>query len=580
MGEDRQGRGAQEGRRPLTGRLEAVSHGDGGPAGHRRRFCRLTFPPKHTRPLRRPSPTARSRASFTSIRRGPTAAARSMRLPTPQPPRGLKFIVVTDHGDGTRAPDRPGLPRRRVVPGRRRDQHGRRTLRRARHAEGAVSARRRGTRCRRRREAARRVRDRRAPGFAQARAAAGASGRRRSTPSSSSTRTRAGGSRSRRRSRAARRCPTRFPRRAICSRIPFARPNPSPSLIQPTGSSTQWADVARRRRVVIMAGADAHAQIAVWRSSDPVGNASAAADSELRLVVPRDVGPRRPERALTGEAVADAGGRPARDSGRPPLHVGGRRRHAAGVRIYGHERLRDGARRRSNCRQPAVPSRCTCAATRRRSSRRRSGTARSSCPAITTNRSSASRRRAGQGCTGWRFAPRRQPCRGSRAIRSMCARPNRRRHRRAATAARQPAAAAARRAVEDRRWHVEHDPTSLAAVDLPRRPRQARTARAASQARLRFGSPSGRSRAGSTRRSSSIWRQDSRGTIAWRSRAAPSSPCGFPCSSDRIAGELAAVGLRRHGGSGAHGVFRRPDTGRAAPARTSRHAPRSATSCS
>ena len=108
VGEDRQGRGAQEGRRPLTGRLEAVPHGDGGPAGHRRRFClRVTLPPKHTvltPVLRR---TARSRASSTSIRRGPTAAARSTTSPTPPPRAGLKFIVVTDHGDATRAPDPP-----------------------------------------------------------------------------------------------------------------------------------------------------------------------------------------------------------------------------------------------------------------------------------------------------------------------------------------------------------------------------------------------------------------------------------------------------------------------------------------
>ncbi len=39
VGEDRQGRGAEEGRRPLTGGLEAVPHGDDGPGGHRRRFC-------------------------------------------------------------------------------------------------------------------------------------------------------------------------------------------------------------------------------------------------------------------------------------------------------------------------------------------------------------------------------------------------------------------------------------------------------------------------------------------------------------------------------------------------------------
>ena len=107
MGEDRQGRGAQEGRRPLTGRLEAVPHGDGGPRwlpspvlpGSR-------FPQKSS--VLAPSfpdgtiPGALHIHSTRSDGRGTLdeiahAAARA----------GLKFIVITDHGDATRAPDAP-----------------------------------------------------------------------------------------------------------------------------------------------------------------------------------------------------------------------------------------------------------------------------------------------------------------------------------------------------------------------------------------------------------------------------------------------------------------------------------------
>ena len=45
---------------------------------------------------------------------------------------GLKFVVFTDHGDATRDAGSAGLPIRRAVPRRRRDQHRRRPLRRAR----------------------------------------------------------------------------------------------------------------------------------------------------------------------------------------------------------------------------------------------------------------------------------------------------------------------------------------------------------------------------------------------------------------------------------------------------------------
>ena len=83
--------------------------------------------------------------------------------------RGLQFVIVTDHGDGT-AIARPRLPRRRAVHRAARDQHERRPLRRARHGTGAVPARRGSGRRGRGRRAARRVRRRGAPGFAETRA--------------------------------------------------------------------------------------------------------------------------------------------------------------------------------------------------------------------------------------------------------------------------------------------------------------------------------------------------------------------------------------------------------------------------
>jgi hypothetical protein len=77
------------------------------------------------------------------------------------------------------------------------------------------------------------------------------------------------------------------------------------SLIQPTGILDQWDETARRHRVVTIAGADAHAQIA-WRSSDP-------AETRLALPIPgyessfQSMSVRiRPEKPLTGNATTDA----------------------------------------------------------------------------------------------------------------------------------------------------------------------------------------------------------------------------------------------------------------------------------
>jgi hypothetical protein len=87
---------------------------------------------------------------------------------------------------------------------------------------------------------------------------------------------------------------------------PFRPAESIAALLQPTGVLAQWAEVVRRRRVVTTAGTDAHAQIALWRSSDPAETRAAipipSYESSFRALSVHV----RPERALTGQAMADA----------------------------------------------------------------------------------------------------------------------------------------------------------------------------------------------------------------------------------------------------------------------------------
>ena len=76
------------------------------------------------------------------------------------------------------------------------------------------------------------------------------------------------------------------------------------SLALPSRALAQWEAVARRRHVVMLAGADAHAQIA-WRASDPIS-------AKLAIPVPSYVSMFRAmsirvhlERELTGDAKTD-----------------------------------------------------------------------------------------------------------------------------------------------------------------------------------------------------------------------------------------------------------------------------------
>jgi hypothetical protein len=86
---------------------------------------------------------------------------------------------------------------------------------------------------------------------------------------------------------------------------PFRPAESIAGLIQPTRILDKWATVARQRPVVIVAGADAHAQIAL-RSADPVETRAAipipAYDVSFRVLTVRV----RVDRPLSGDAAADA----------------------------------------------------------------------------------------------------------------------------------------------------------------------------------------------------------------------------------------------------------------------------------
>jgi hypothetical protein len=99
------------------------------------------------------------------------------------------------------------------------------------------------------------------------------------------------------------------PTRLLASRIvsyPVRPAESIASLIQPTRILERWADLARRRPVVIVAGADAHARIGL-RLADSTEMAGLSLpipsyDASFRSLSVRV----RPETALTGDASADA----------------------------------------------------------------------------------------------------------------------------------------------------------------------------------------------------------------------------------------------------------------------------------
>ena len=99
-----------------------------------------------------------------------------------------------------------------------------------------------------------------------------------------------------------------LPTRLLAERLlsyPFRPAESIAGLIQPTRIRDRWAEASRARRVVMVGGVDAHAQIA-WRSNDPL-------DARASIPIPSYESSFRTmsvhistERALTGDAAADA----------------------------------------------------------------------------------------------------------------------------------------------------------------------------------------------------------------------------------------------------------------------------------
>ena len=176
---------------------------------------------------------------------------------------GLKFVVFTDHGDGTGTPDAPayrsgvlcldGVEISTTAATTSRSTCRRRRIRSA--ASRATSSRTCGGSAG---SASPRIRIRRRT------SCAGASGTRRSTASSWSTPIRAGARASRR--TAGGRWSTAF------GTYPF---RPSETIGQLFGESTaapaRWESLTRRRRVVALGGTDAHAKLA-FGDVDPGDN--------------------------------------------------------------------------------------------------------------------------------------------------------------------------------------------------------------------------------------------------------------------------------------------------------------------
>ena len=199
---------------------------------------------------------------------------------------GLQFIILTDHGDGTRSPDAAGVSQRRADDRRRRAQHHRRPLRRARAAGGAVSARRHARGRHRGCASARRIRDSPRIRIAAAVAELAGLGRRRSTASSGSTPTASGATSRACRSRA----------RSLTYLAARRRNRWRRCSIGPTSVLRQWDELAATRQVVGLAGADAHARLGLQPAHRSRRRGDSRAVAGLRVVVPRVLESRRARR--------------------------------------------------------------------------------------------------------------------------------------------------------------------------------------------------------------------------------------------------------------------------------------------
>ena len=224
----------------------------------------LSLLPLPPRPIAMPHAADTDRQSraahFTSTPIGRTDPDRPTTWRPPRRAPGLQFIILTDHGDGTRAPDPPQYRVGRSRHRRRRAQHRRRALHRDRPSAGAVSAARRSARRRRGRRAARRIRHRRASGFGEARPAVARLGcpvRRQwsgSTPTPSGATSGA----------------SQLARALAAISVPAGGDAGVAARSSGRDARSDGTRSTQRRRVVALAGADAHAR-AGWMDDERNG---------------------------------------------------------------------------------------------------------------------------------------------------------------------------------------------------------------------------------------------------------------------------------------------------------------------
>ena len=91
------------------------------------------------------------------------------------------------------------------------------------------------------------------------------------------------------------------------------------SLMRPSGAIERWEQLTRRRRVVSIAGADAHAKLAP-RSADPGDSRFALPLPSVRVLVSRLVGSREARSRVLRRCVRRCPRADARDQIRSPLH--------------------------------------------------------------------------------------------------------------------------------------------------------------------------------------------------------------------------------------------------------------------
>ena len=137
----------------------------------------------------------------------------------------------------------------------------------------------------------------------------------------------------------------------------LVRPVPSIAQLLPaTGGALAWDGIDRGRRVIALAGTDAHARLGFSEGPEPYRNPVYLKVAVLRVAFEAGVAPCRPRRGrLAGDAAADAAAIVgAIRKGRVHTVVDGLGR-GGGVRLHRHERRGDGGRGRAGA--PLRPGR-------------------------------------------------------------------------------------------------------------------------------------------------------------------------------------------------------------------------------